>query len=116
MLDRKQRIRAKLRARVRGVFVLKGEARPRLSVFVSNKHIWVQVIDDLKGVTLASASDKDVDGGESGVEAACEIGKIIASRVLEKKVKKVVFDRGGRKYHGIVAALAQGARTGGLIF
>jgi len=115
MRERKQRIRAKLKFHGSRVFVLKGEVRPRLSVFVSNKHVWVQVIDDSKGVTLASASDMDVTG-EKGVEGASEIGKIIASRVLEKKVKRVVFDRGGRRYHGIVAAVASGARAGGLIF
>lgn len=116
MLNRKQRIRTKLSARSKRVFVSKGEVRPRLSVFVSNKHIWAQVIDDFRGVTLASASDRDVEGKKSVVEAASDVGKIIAGRAKEKKVGKVVFDRGGKKYHGVVAALASGARAGGLIF
>ena len=93
----------------------------RLSVFRSNSHIYAQVIDDAKGVTLAAASsvDKDVRGKiKSGrdVEAAGEVGKLIAERALAAGIKDVVFDRGGYRYHGRVKALADAARSGGLAF
>ncbi|MCA9072893.1 MAG: 50S ribosomal protein L18, partial [Planctomycetaceae bacterium] len=96
-------------------------ARPRLSVFRSNKHIYAQVIDDLEGRTLASAStmEKDVagSGGYGGnKEFAAKIGKLIAERAMEKGVKEVVFDRGPYQYHGRIAALADAAREAGLQF
>jgi len=95
--------------------------RPRLSVFRSGKHIYVQVIDDAKGATLAAASslDKDVHGKlrtGANKEAATEVGKLIAVRALAAGVKEVVFDRGGYIYHGRIAALANAAREGGLSF
>jgi large subunit ribosomal protein L18 len=94
--------------------------RPRLNVFRSSRHIYAQLIDDTKGVTLASASTLDkelrdqVNGGT--VEAAHKVGLLIAKRALEKGYKTVVFDRGGYLYHGRVKALADGAREGGLDF
>ncbi|TAJ39621.1 MAG: 50S ribosomal protein L18 [Reyranella sp.] len=95
--------------------------RPRLSVFRSGKHIYAQVIDDRKGLTLAAASslDKDVKGKlKTGADkgAAAEVGKLIAQRAVAAGVKEVVFDRGGYMYHGRVAALANAAREGGLSF
>ena len=98
-----------------------GGARPRLSVFRSGKHIYAQVIDDRKGLTLAAASslDKDVKGKlKTGADkgAATEVGKLIAQRAVAAGVKEVVFDRGGYMYHGRVAALANAAREGGLSF
>ena len=95
--------------------------RPRLSVFRSGKHIYAQVIDDLKGLTLAAASslDKDVKGKlKTGADkgAATEVGKLIAQRAIAAGVKEVVFDRGGYIYHGRIAALATAAREGGLSF
>ena len=95
--------------------------RPRLSVFRSGKHIYAQVIDDRKGLTLAAASslDKDVKGKlKTGADkgAATEVGKLIAERAIAAGVKEVVFDRGGYMYHGRVAALATAAREGGLSF
>ena len=95
--------------------------RPRLSVFRSGKHIYAQVIDDRKGLTLAAASslDKDVKGKlKTGADkgAAAEVGKLIAQRAVAAGVKEVVFDRGGYIYHGRVAALANAAREGGLSF
>ena len=91
-------------------------ARPRLDVFRSAKHIYAQIIDDEKGVTLVSAStmDKDFEGFGGNVEAASQVGKKIAARALEKGITEVVFDRGGFVYHGRVKALAEGAREGGL--
>ncbi len=95
--------------------------RPRLSVFRSGKHIYAQVIDDRKGLTLAAASslDKDIKGKlKTGADkgAAAEVGKLIAERAIAAGVKEVVFDRGGYIYHGRVEALANAAREGGLSF
>jgi large subunit ribosomal protein L18 len=95
--------------------------RPRLSVFRSGKHIYAQVIDDLKGTTLAAASSLD-EGLKARLktgankDAATEVGKLIAERAIAAGVKDVVFDRGGYQYHGRVAALAAAAREGGLSF
>ena len=93
--------------------------RPRLSVFRSGKHIYAQVIDDRKGVTLAAASSLDekltVKTG-ANKDAATAVGKLIAERAIAAGVKAVVFDRGGYQYHGRVAALATAAREGGLSF
>ena len=95
--------------------------RPRLCVYRSNSHIYAQIIDDTNGTTLAAASslDKDVksqvaNGGN--IEAAKEVGKLIASRASDKNIKAVVFDRGGYVYHGRVQALADAAREAGLEF
>lgn len=92
--------------------------RPRLNVFRSSKNIYAQVIDDEKGITLASAStlDKEFEGNASNKEAAREVGKMIAKRAIEKSVEEVVFDRGGYIFHGRVKELAEGAREGGLKF
>ena len=91
---------------------------PRLCVFRSNSNIYVQVIDDVKGVTLAQAStlDKEVKTKHSNIEAAKEVGALVAKRAIEKNIKNVVFDRGGYIYHGVVKALADAAREGGLEF
>ena len=93
-------------------------ARPRLDVFRSAKHIYAQIIDDEQGVTLVSAStmDKDFNGFGGNVEAAKKIGAAVAERALAKGIENVVFDRGGYIFHGRVAALAEGAREGGLKF
>jgi large subunit ribosomal protein L18 len=93
-------------------------SRPRLSVFRSGKHIYAQVIDDTKAVTLASAStaEKEVAGKGYNVESASQVGKKIAERALAKGVKQVMFDRGGYIFHGRVKALAEAAREGGLEF
>ncbi len=92
--------------------------RPRLNVYRSLNHIYAQVIDDTKGVTLAAASsmDKDFEGYGGNVEAAKQVGKKIAEKAIAAGIKQVVFDRGGYVYHGRVAALAEGAREGGLEF
>ena len=92
---------------------------PRLAVYRSAKHIYAQIIDDTKGHTLVAASTLDADLKESwggNVEAAKAVGKLLAERALTKGIKGVVFDRGGLLYHGRVAALAEGAREGGLEF
>lgn len=93
--------------------------RPRLSVFRSGKHIYAQIIDDRKGVTLAAASSLDEsfkDKNGANKDAASTVGKMIAERAIAAGVKTVVFDRGGYQYHGRVAALATAAREGGLSF
>jgi len=95
------------------------EQRPRLNVYRSNKNIYVQLIDDIKGVTVASASTADkelgIEGGNN-IEAAKKVGEAIAKRAQEKGYKSVVFDRGGYLYHGRVKALADAAREAGLEF
>ena len=92
--------------------------RPRLCVYRSNSNIYVQIIDDVAGTTLAQAStlDKEVKTKHANKEAAKEVGALIAKRASEKKIKEVVFDRGGYIYHGVVKELAEAAREGGLTF
>lgn len=89
--------------------------RPRLSVFRSSQHIYAQIIDDMQNKTLTAASDLKYKGGAKLAKAAL-VGEDIAKKALKKNLKQVVFDRGGYKYHGRVAALAEGARKGGLVF
>jgi large subunit ribosomal protein L18 len=111
-------VRKKRHARIRAKLAGTAE-RPRLNVFRSNKHIYAQLIDDTKGVTLASAStlDKEFNLESTGnIEAAQKVGELIAKRALEKGYKAVVFDRGGYLYHGRVKALADAARENGLEF
>jgi large subunit ribosomal protein L18 len=110
---RKTRVRLALRRAANG--------RPRLSVFRSSKHIYAQVIDDVKGETLASASSLEKslrDDAKTGadVDAAKAVGKLVAERALKNGVTEVVFDRGQYLYHGRVKALADAAREGGLSF
>lgn len=112
-IRRKARIRWSLRKNAVG--------RPRLSVFRSNAHIYAQVIDDAKGVTLASASTLEKGLRDSlaktwDTAAAAAVGKLLAERAKAAGVDRVVFDRGGRMFHGRVKALADGAREGGLQF
>ena len=92
--------------------------RPRLNVFRSNANIYAQIIDDVNGVTLVSAStlDKGFEGACGNAEAAKKVGMLVAERAKAKGIETVVFDRGGNIYHGRVAALAEGAREGGLVF
>ena len=117
--DRRQRIKHRIRKRVLGT-----EARPRLTVYRSVAHIYVQVVDDMTGRTIASASSVEPSvKGALGTEArggnvagAQAIGKTIAQRLLEKGVTRVVFDRNGFRYHGRVKAVADAAREAGLEF
>ena len=111
-------VRKRRHARVRKKIFGTAE-RPRLNVFRSNKHIYAQLIDDMKAVTLVSAStlDKEFDLESTGnIEAAKKVGELVAKRALEKGIKQVVFDRGGYLYHGRVKALADAAREAGLEF
>ena len=116
----RQDVRAKKHDRIRNRF--KGTAeRPRLAVFRSNSHMSAQIIDDVEGKTLVSAStmEKEIKGEleqTDNVEAAAYVGTVIAKRALEKGIKEVVFDSGGFIYQGKVAALAEAAREAGLEF
>ncbi|HEX9123172.1 MAG TPA: 50S ribosomal protein L18 [Actinomycetota bacterium] len=88
--------------------------RPRLAVYRSNRHIYAQLIDDVAATTLVSASDREVQAAGTKTDAAKAVGKLIAQRAKERGIERVVFDRGGRLYHGRVAALADAAREEGL--
>ncbi|HEY5964401.1 MAG TPA: 50S ribosomal protein L18 [Xanthobacteraceae bacterium] len=113
--DRTLRRKASVRRTVKAA----ASGRKRLSVHRSGKHIYAQVIDDVKGLTLASASSLEKDmRAKSGanVEAAKAVGMLVARRAVEKGVKDVVFDRGGYRYHGRIKALGDAAREGGLNF
>ena len=113
----KNAMRQKRHVRVRGKISGTPEC-PRLNVFRSNANIYAQIIDDVNGVTLVSAStlEKSFEGAAGNVEAAKKIGLVLAERAKAKGIEVVVFDRGGYLYHGRVAALAEGAREGGLKF
>lgn len=104
---RKIRVRRKLKSNT---------GRARLSVFVSSKHVYAQIIDDSLGNTLVSAKDKDVESRGKSVEIARRVGDLLAKRAKDKKITEVFFDRGGRIYHGRIKALAESAREGGLNF
>lgn len=115
-IERRQRIRYRIRKVVNGT-----PEQPRMSVYRSNKHIYVQFIDDVNGVTLACASSHDkslIDSvkGKNASEIAKMVGSLAATRAIEKNISKVAFDRGGYLYHGRVKNLADAAREGGLIF
>lgn len=118
--DLKQERRSKIRRRIRST--IRGTAeRPRLSIFKSNKHVYLQLINDLDNLTITSVSSKSADlkkelKDKAAKEAAQIIGKAIAEAAKDKGIDKVVFDRSGYKYHGIVKAAADGAREGGLDF
>lgn len=111
--ETRRRIHQRIRHKVRGT-----AERPRLAVFRSLKHIYVQVIDDAAGRTLtaASSAEKSSQAGGGNVQGAKDIGKLIAERAKQKGIQKVVFDRGGYLYHGRVKALADAAREAGLEF
>ena len=114
-LERRTRIRLRIRKKVSGTADI-----PRLAVYRSNKQIYVQVIDDLKGITLLSACSKEKEiaakTGIKKVEQAKLVGKLLAVKCKEKGIENVVFDRSGNKYHGRVKSLADAAREGGLKF
>jgi len=110
--DRRQRIKFRIRKIVSGT-----AAKPRLSVFRSNKEIYAQLIDDVNGVTLLAASsrEKEVSNG-TNTAVASAVGKLVAEKALKAGIETVTFDRGGYLYHGRVQSLAEGAREAGLKF
>jgi large subunit ribosomal protein L18 len=110
--DRRQRIRFRIRKSISGT-----ATNPRLSVFRSNKEIYAQLIDDVNGVTLLSASSREKEIGKgTNVEIATAVGKLVAEKALKAGVETVKFDRGGYLYHGRIKSLAEGARAAGLKF
>ncbi len=119
MVSKTDSNKARLRRHTRVRGKVSGTAeRPRLNVYRSLNHIYAQVIDDVKGVTLVAASSVEKDFGMNGgnKEAAKKVGELIAKRAADKGITEVVFDRGGYIYHGRVKELAEGAREGGLNF
>jgi len=114
MTGAKTRREARIRRHARVRKKISGDAvRPRLAVYRSNRHIYAQLIDDRKAATIAQASDNEVKA-EGKTARAKAVGELIAQRAKDAGIERVVFDRGGRLYHGRVAALAEGAREGGL--
>ena len=112
--SRRERIKKGIRKHLAG-----STERPRLSVFRSNKGIYAQIIDDVKGETLAQASSQDKDianESASKVDLSTKVGEVIAKKASDKGIKEIVFDRGGYLYHGRVKALAEAARENGLEF
>ena len=110
--ERRQRIQYRIRKIVSGT-----AARPRLSVFRSNKEIYAQLIDDVSGVTILSASSREKEVGKGkNVEVATAVGKLVAEKAVKAGIENVTFDRGGYLYHGRIKSLAEGARAAGLKF
>ena len=110
--ERRQRIRFRIRKTISGT-----AATPRLSVFRSNKEIYAQLIDDVNGVTLLSASSREKEIGKgTNVEVAAAVGKLVAEKALKAGIDTITFDRGGYLYHGRIKSLAEGARAAGLKF
>jgi large subunit ribosomal protein L18 len=108
--ERRKRVHRGIRKTIHGTSV-----RPRLSVYRSNKYIYAQLIDDIAGHTLASASSlEDEVSGDEPVDESHEVGRLLAERAQEAGINRAVFDRGGYRYHGRVRAVAEGAREGGL--
>lgn len=119
-MNTKKAMRLKRKSRIRKNLSGTPE-RPRLTVFRSAKHIYAQIVDDIHGQTIISASTmekpiRDAEKAENKVSAASQIGKLVAKRAMEKGIASVVFDRNGYKYHGRVKALSDGARETGLDF
>jgi large subunit ribosomal protein L18 len=114
-MDAGQKRRALRRRHIRVRRKVSGTAeRPRLAVYRSNRHIYAQLIDDASARTLAAACDREVQVQGDKKDAAKAVGALLAGRAKERGIERAVFDRGGRLYHGRVAALAEGAREGGL--
>jgi len=115
--EKKKRRQARVRAKISGI-----SSRPRLSVFKSNRHLFVQLIDDVAGKTLVSASDTEIkiEKGKktefAKIEISKAVGKLIAEKALAKKIEMAMFDRGGNQFTGRIKAVAEGAREGGLKF
>ena len=110
--ERRQRIRFRIRKIICGTVT-----NPRLSVFRSNKEIYVQLIDDVNGVTILSASSREKEVGKgTNIDVASAVGKLVAEKALKAGIETVTFDRGGYLYHGRIKSLAEGARAAGLKF
>lgn len=112
MDKRQQRLKRHYRLRKK---IMGTDKNPRLAVFRSNQHIYAQIIDDQKHITLISGSDLGLEKGTKS-ELAYKVGRLVAAKAVKKGIKTVVFDRGGYLYHGRIAKLVEGARSGGLKF
>ncbi|MGM9827150.1 MAG: 50S ribosomal protein L18 [Muribaculaceae bacterium] len=110
-IQRRNKIKARIRGKISGT-----AARPRMTVFRSNKQIYVQLVDDLAGKTLVSASSKGLEANGTKIEVAAAVGKAIAEKAQAAGINEVVFDRNGYLFHGRVKSLADAAREGGLKF
>ncbi len=111
-IKREQRRKTRIRAKMHGT-----ESVPRLSIHRTTAHIYAQLIDDAKAVTILGFSEKLLENGKrTKIEKAKALGNLVAKKALDVKIKKVVFDRGGYRYHGRIKSFAEGAREGGLIF
>jgi len=108
---KKNRRHARIRSKVSGT-----TERPRISVFKSNRGMFIQLIDDTKSITIVSVNSKEIKVDGDKKAKSFEMGKVLAKKAIEKKIEKAVFDKGSYKYHGRIEALANGAREGGLIF
>lgn len=108
---RREKRKTKIRAKIRGTGKI-----PRLSVFRSHKYIYAQLIDDVKGRVIVSASEKEIEKKGTKLEKAQKVGTLIGQKALKKKIKNLVFDRSGYQYHGRIKNLATGAKEAGLIF
>ena len=113
VVEKKRLHREKRHKRVRRKIIGTAE-RPRLCVYRSNVHTYAQLVDDYAGHTLAAADSREVGEAENRTEAARKVGELVAKRAADAGIETLVFDRGGNKYHGRVAALAEGVRSGGL--
>ncbi|MEE0931295.1 MAG: 50S ribosomal protein L18 [Acutalibacteraceae bacterium] len=117
MVSKADKNKARLKRHTRVRSKISGTAEcPRLNVFRSNTNIYAQIIDDVNGVTLVTASSLEIEGNGGNKEAAFKVGEAIAKKAADKGITEVVFDRGGYIYHGRVKELAEGARQGGLKF
>ena len=117
MVSKADKNKARLKRHTRVRSKISGTAEcPRLNVFRSSKNIYVQIIDDINGVTLVAASTLELEGNGGNKEAAFKVGEAIAKKAADKGITEVIFDRGGYIYHGRVKELAEGARQGGLKF
>lgn len=110
-IQRRKRIKLGIRRKISGT-----AERPRLSVFRSNRAIYAQVIDDVKGVTMASISSKEIGKDQLNIESSKEVGKKLAEKIKEAGLETLIFDRNGYPYHGRVKAFAEGVREGGIKF
>ncbi|MBV6639145.1 MAG: 50S ribosomal protein L18 [Cyclobacteriaceae bacterium] len=110
-IQRRKRIKLGIRRKISGT-----AERPRLSVFRSNRAIYAQVIDDVKGVTIASISSKEIGKDQLNIESSKEVGKKLAEKIKEAGLETLIFDRNGYPYHGRVKAFAEGVREGGIKF
>lgn len=110
-IQRRKRIKLGIRRKISGT-----AERPRLSIFRSNRAIYAQVIDDVKGVTMASISSKEIGKDQLNIESSKEVGKKLAEKIKEAGLETLIFDRNGYPYHGRVKAFAEGVREGGIKF